>query len=557
MGQSLITHYSSLWAERIDLFKMKIASLAIIAVLLACPTICAQKQGGHMMYGELKSSESTLDPVTFSNTMALRLVELIFDGLLSFDPNGNPVWKLTKGEPEIVGQEIYIFKLRPNVRWHDGEPFSAYDVLFTYIAMKKAGRKNVAESVDFIRDVIVEDDLTVKFFLKGLVRNPLGKLAFKVVPYHCFVTDINGINSENPECCVRKDSSFTLKPIGTGPYKFREITDEKVVLDVNEDYFSERANINEITISPATMELMLVYGLTQKWLHLVVDLNSAYRKDIKAASARNPEEEPWIHEYSSLSYYFFALNNNNRFLKDKEVRQAITYATNREEWINNIELGAAALVSGPFPPDSEFLNPNVKPYEYDPDKAKRLLRSVGFSDTDGDGYLDRDGDKLSLTLKVHTDSEKHANVCKSFEHALRDIGVEVKWQVVMDKERWEQEILFQHDFDVVFGGWAYSRSASLKPFFHSTQSVPGGNNFISYNNEIVDICLDLAENQPDPEVSKSAYRELHKILADECPYVFLWSPKRMAAGRQSLHTYGKVDPYSFFTYITDWYLESK
>ena len=310
-------------------------------------------------------------------------------------------------------------------------------------------------------------------------------------------------------------------------------------------------------MSPATMELMLVYGLTQKWLHLVVDLNSAYRKNIKAASARNPEEEPWIHEYSSLSYYFFALNNNNRFLRDKEVRQAITCATNREEWINNIELGAATLVSGPFPPDSEFLNPNVEPYEYNPDKAKRLLRSAGFSDTDGDGYLDRDGEKFSLTLKVHTDSEKHANACKSFEHALREVGIELKWKVIMDKDRWEQEIFFQHDFDIVFGGWAYSRSASLKPFFHSTQSVPGGNNFISYNNEIVDICLDLAENQPDPEVSKSAYQELHKILADECPYVFLWSPRRMAAGRQSLHTYGKIAPYAFFTYITEWYLESK
>jgi len=535
---------------------INIALLIIVAVFLACPTVCAQKQGGRMVYGELKSSESTFDPITLSNPMALRLVELIFDGLLSFDDNGNPLWKLAAEEPEIIGQEIYIFKLRPNVKWHDGESFSAYDVLFTYIAMKKAGRKSVSESVDFIRDVKVEDNLTVKFFLKGLVRNPLGKLAFKIVPYHCFVSDTNEIKIENPDCCVRKDSSFALKPIGTGPYRFREISDEKVVLEVNEDYCLERANIDEITMSPFTMELGLVIGLTQRMLDLVVDLNRHYMRDIKAA-CRNPEEVPWTREYSSLSYYFFGLNNNNKFLKDKEVRQAITYATNRKEWMERIEMSAATLVSGPFPPDSEFLNPNVAPCEYNPDKAKELLNRVGFADTDGDGYLDRDGEKFSLTLKVHTESDRNTQICKSFEQDLREVGIEVKWEVIMDKDKWEQEILFLHNFDVVFGGWAYSRSASLKPFFHSTQSVPGGNNFISYNNSMVDLYLEIAENQPDPEVSKNAYRALHKTLAEECPYVFLWSPKRMAAGRQRLHTYDKIAPYAFFTYVTDWYLDSR
>jgi len=533
---------------------VKIALLIIIAVFLSCPIVWAQKQGGRMVYGELKSSESTFDPITLSNPMALRLVELIFDGLLSFDDNGNPLWKLASEEPEIIGQEIYIFKLRPDVKWHDGEPFSAYDVLFTYIAMKKAGRKSVSDSVDFIRDVKVEDNVTVKFFLKGLVRNPLGKLAFKIVPYHCFVSDANEINIENPDCCVRKDSSFALKPVGTGPYRFSEITDEKVVLEVNEDYFSGRANIDEITMAPFAMELGLVIGLTQRMLDLVVDLNRHYIRDIIAA-CRNPEKMPWIREYSSLSYYFFGLNNNNKFLKDKEVRQAITSATNRKEWMKRIEMDAATLVSGPFPPDSEFLNPNVAPYEYNPNTAKELLRSVGFADTNGDGYLDRDGEKFCLTLKVHTESDRNTQICKSFEHDLREVGIEIKWEVIMDKDKWEQEILFQHNFDVVFGGWAYSRSASLKPFFHSTQSVPGGSNFISYNNSMVDLYLEIAENQPDPEVSKNAYRALHKTLAAECPYVFLWSPKRMAAGRQRLHTYDKIDPYAFFTYITDWYLE--
>ena len=113
---------------------------------------------------------------------------------------------------------------------------------------------------------------------------------------------------------------------------------------------------------------------------------------------------------------------------------------------------------------------------------------------------------------------------------------------------------FKHDFDIVLDSWAFSIGATLYPLLHSSQSFPGGKNYISYNNLAVDITLDLFKEETDPAALQNLGRELHRMLRQESPYIFLWTPLRIAVGDIKIRNV-QIHPDVFFNYITEWWLE--
>lgn len=545
--------------------------LTVLAFLLLSIswTISAQQEGGRIRYGEMRKRQSKYDPIHRTTKLARRVDVMVFNGLLTFDKDNRPVPRLIDlTKEELLNYEpqnmiIYEFPLRHDVKWHDGTPFTAYDVLFTYLAMKR--NPTTRDRVDFIAELNVHGRYTIEFRLKDPILNALGRLAFPIVPHHPFVPEQENVQADNPNCRIPELHEFVAVPIGTGPYKFdpkiQHSNEVRLLVNKNYPLLSDgriRSYIDEIEMRPFPDAHALAQAVSFGGIDLAVEVpNNLVGTTIKDAESAG--KQLLKERYQSLSYYFFALNQEHPFLGGEEnqpVRQALNYATNREQWLDAIESGAGILISGPFPHDSPYADSSVQPYEYDPKKAKSLLNDAGFTDTDGDGIREKNGQPFRLTLKQIAGKQKESQICRALINDLRKVGIQVESETIASEEEWEQQVYYNHEFDIVLDTWAFSLGAGLYPLFHSTQSKPGMKNYISYNNAPIDITLQLFREEMDPSALQNLGRDLHRMLHQECPYIFLWTPLRTAVWDSKIRNV-QIHPDAFFNYVTEWWIENK
>jgi peptide/nickel transport system substrate-binding protein len=241
------------------------------------------------------------------------------------------------------------------------------------------------------------------------------------------------------------------------------------------------------------------------------------------------EEIPFLKVYSqpSLSYSYIGYNLKNPLFQDKRVRQAFTYAINREEIVQYVLYGYGTVISGPFPRHLWYYNPNVKPLPYDPQKARQLLAEAGWKDTDGDGILDKDGKPFRFKLITNSGNDTRRDVGVLVQRQLRELGVDVafetyEWSVFL------KNFINARYFDACILGWGLSPDPDDYQIWHSSQ-IEKGFNFISYKNPEADHLWEEGRREYDVEKRKKIYWRLHEIIAEDQPYTFLFSPLSISA----------------------------
>jgi peptide/nickel transport system substrate-binding protein len=499
--------------------------------------------GGVMNYGEYGRS-TTLDPITSNDMISLRISELIFNGLVGIDEKQEIVPELAERVETSDDGLKYTFHLRKDVTWHpkEGEEpkaFTADDVIFTYdVMMHPKTITSLKVRFEFIQSLAKIDDYTVEFTLKRPILNALAKFSFKIIPKH---------GPENPEFLTREDP-FVHKPIGTGPYVLRNITgDHEVILVANDNYFQGRPHINKFIAKPFADQNIMSQALMFNAIDMIVLVNP---RDIPQIQG---DKRLVLQPYNALSYSFFGYNTRNPLLADKRVRKAITYAVNRQEMLDSFFQGQGTIISGPFAPGSWAYNLDIQPLPYDPQKAIELLNEAGFVQGD-DGIMEKDGEKLSLTLKVPIEKESEAvkRVVLAFKNYLSKIGVDIQGEF---KEwlSWKEDVFVNHDFDVIFASWVFDDSADITSLFHSSEIGPWMNNFGAYSNPEVDSFIVESKLTLDHEKRRTIYRKLHSMLAEECPYTFLWTLTNYAAYHKRLR-HVAIHPYKFFSFADAWYI---
>jgi len=524
-----------------------ITSLMVFVVMLpqakAKPKNDGNPDGGTMNYGEYGRA-ATLDPITSNDMISLRISELIFNGLVGIDEKQEIVPELAERVETSDDGLKYTFYLRKDVTWHpkEGEepkPFTAEDVIFTYnVMMHPKTITSLKVRFEFIESATKIDDYTVEFTLKRPILNALAKFSFKIIPKH---------GPENGEFLTREDP-FVHKPIGTGPYMLRNITaDHEVVLVANEDYFQGRPHINKLIAKPFADQNIMSQALMFNAIDMIVLVNP---RDIPQIQG---DKRFVLQPYNALSYSFFGYNMRNPLLADKRVRKAITHAVNRQEMLDSFFQGQGTIISGPYAPGSWAYNLDVQPLPYDPEKAMELLNEAGFT-RGADGIMEKDGEKLSFTLKVPIEKESEAvkRVVLAFKNYLGKIGVDIQAEF---KEwlSWKEDVFRTHDFDVIFASWVFDDSADITSLFHSSEIGPWMNNFGAYANPEVDSFIVESKLTLDHEKRRTIYRKLHSILADECPYTFLWTLTNYAAYHKRLR-HVAIHPYKFFSFADGWYI---
>ncbi len=453
---------------------------------------------------------SNLIPILASDSASHEIAGLVYNGLLKYDANLNLTGDLAKSwEISKDGLEI-TFHLRKGVRWHDGKPFTAKDVLFTYKLMVDP-KTPTPYAADFteVKRAEAPDDYTFKVYYKRPFAPGLASWTLSILPKHLLAgKDIT-------------KSPLIRHPIGTGPYRFKEwIPGQKIVLEYNPDYFEGRPYINwyvsRVIPDSATLFLELKAGGIDYMSLTPIQ----YKRQTNTSWFRQNFRK---YSYLASSYTYLGYNLRCPLFKDKRVRQAISYAINKKEIIDGVLLGLGEIATGPYKPGMWAYNPNVKRYPYNPQLAKKLLAEAGWRDTDGDGILDKNGRPFVFTIITNQGNLMRLNAAQIIQYRLAQIGIKVKIRVIewaafirqfIDKRRFEATIL----------GWTIPPEPDLYDVWHSSKDVPGGLNFIGYHNTEVDKLIEEARNSFDMNERKRCYYRIQEILAEEQPYTFLYIP---------------------------------
>jgi len=455
---------------------------------------------------------SFLNPILSQDSASSDINGFVFNGLIKYDRNlQNLVGELAESWKVENGQEPKItFSLRRGVRWHDGKPFTAHDVKFTYDKIMDEKTNTVRRSsYELVKTAEVLDPYTFRITYKQPFSPGLESWGIGIIPKHLLGDeDIN-------------TTSFNRKPIGTGAFRFVEwVSDEKIVVEANPNYFEGKPNLDRIVyrIIPETalneMEIM-TRG---------VDYSSVYPYEY-----RRMNEVPFLKIYSqpSLGYTYIGYNLKNPIFQDKRVRRAFTHAINREEIVQYVLYGLGTVATGPFPNHLWYCNPNVKSLPYDPQKARQILSEAGWKDTNGDGILDRDGKPFKFTLITNSGNDTRRDVGVLVQRQLREIGIDVTFELYEWSVFLKNFVNAKH-FDACVLGWSLSVDPDAYEIWHSSQ-IERGFNFISYQNPEVDRLWEEGRKEYDVEKRKQIYWRIHELIADDQPYTFLYVPLGMAA----------------------------
>jgi len=455
------------------------------------------------------SDARTLVPILASDSASSDICGMVFNGLVKYDENIKIVGDLAQRWDILEGGLVIVFHLRKNVKWHDGAPFTARDVEFTYKKLVDPDVKT-PYSGDFerIKSLEVIDDHTVRVTYKEPFSPALSSWGMPIMPEHLLgKVDMN-------------KTPFGRNPVGTGPYKFKSWkTGEKIELVSNHEYFEGRPYIDRyiyrIIPDDATIFLELeTEGIDLSFLSPLQFTRQTGSNFFKTHYRK--------FRYPSFGYTYMAYNLHDPKFQDSRVREAINYAVNKDEIVKALFFGLARVTTGPFMMDSWAYNKDVLPVSYDPRAAKRLLAQAGWIDLNGDGLVEKDGRPFEFTVLVNQGNVERLRCAEIIQGYLKAIGISMKIRVL----EWSaliNEFINKKRFEAILMGWFLGRDPDNYDIWHSSKTREGEFNFVGYANPEVDRLLVEGRRTFDEKSRARIYHEIHELIYNDQPYLFLYS----------------------------------
>lgn len=450
---------------------------------------------------------SVLLPVLASDSGSFDITGLIFNGLVKYDKDIQLVPELAE-RWEISDDNLKIkFFLRKDVKWQDGKPFTSRDVEFTY-KMYIDPKTPTAYASDFlkVKELKVIDDYTVEVIYDKPYAPALGSWGTAIHPAHLLEgQDIT-------------QSNLKREPIGTGPYKFSEWkTGERIMLDSYHNYFEGRPFIDRVLtrIIPdqATMFLELKAGK----LDYTGLTPLQYTRQTQSKSF---QEDFNKYKYLTFNYSYLGYNLKHPKFQDKRVRQALTYAINRQSLVDGVLFGLGKVTNAPYKPDTIWYNHSVNSYEYNLEKAKTLLAEVGWK-PGKDGLLEKEGEPFEFTIITNQGNEVRKNTATIIQRDLKQVGIKVNIRVI-EWAAFLKNFINKRNFEACLLGWGIGVDPNQMDIWHSSKTGERELNFISYQNPKVDELLELGVSTYDQAERKKYYDQIQEIISEDQPYTFLF-----------------------------------
>jgi peptide/nickel transport system substrate-binding protein len=473
---------------------------------------------GEAAYGDtliraLPANVSGLIPNIIGDKYSHDAVAMIYNGLITHDKDTNIIPDLAEAWDLAPDCRELTFRLRKNVRWHDGHPFTADDVVFTYRLMTHPKTPSpYKDDFDDVASVAAADPFTVRVRYKTSYANALLIWSQTMLPKHLLEKYMQeGRLKEAPQ-------NFT-NPVGTGPYKFLEMrSGEKIVVVANPDYYAGRPYISRIVYRVIPSQATIFLELKAKGID---------QADLTALQFQRQTDYPAFKSaynkfrYADKVYTYLGLNHADPRFADKRVRQAFAHAINKRDLIDGVRLGLAREATGPYKPGTWVYNPNVRTYPYNPARARQLLAEAGWTSKNAEGLLVKDGQPFTFDLLISQGSDEGKKSAEIIQAQLREIGVGVELRVL----EWAallKEHIKKHRFAATAMAWSVGLDPDQYAIWHSSQTGPDEFNFVSYKNAEVDALLDRGRRACGQAERKRIYDRLQEILAEEQPLVFLY-----------------------------------
>ncbi len=418
---------------------------------------------------------------------------LLFNGLTGHDGDNAVVPALAKSWDFDEETCTYTFHLEEDVRWHDGEPFTAEDVQFTIEAIMdpENGSEN-APNFEDVEEITVIDDHTIAFRLSAPNVAFLDYMTMAILPKHL----LEGEDMQTAD--------FFRSPIGTGPYKLASWDEgQAITLEKNADYFKGEPNIDTIVFK-------IVPDDNAKALQLragELDLALLTPKD---AATFADEEGFTCYDMETADYRGILFNFQNEYWQEnRDLIPAVCYAIDREAIIDAVLLGQGMAAYGPLQRNI-YNYEDVEHYDYDPEKARAVLEAAGCV-LGEDGFYTRNGETVGFVISVGAGDQVRIDMAQIIAQQLREIGMDVTVDIPAQVD-WSGQMAY-------LIGWGSPFDADDHTY--KVFGTDKGANYSGYSNADVDRYLTEARESDDPAVRAEAYANFQKALAADPAFAFI------------------------------------
>ncbi len=534
-------------------------SAGVVEFLDACAsatttTTQTGKKGGHVVEGNF-SDVRTFNSMLSSDTASNQVLGLMFEGLLNSKKNGDLVGALAQDLPKTSSDGLtYTFKLRPNLKWSDGQPLTADDVVFTYQLAYDPKYADVAsprrgDLSKYIASVTAPDAQTVvitttQVFAPFLVshtqygilpKHVLGSLSGKDIntaPFNSAPTVSNGVFKfvswqSGQQVTLARNDNYWAGPSLLDQYIYKVLPDSVTV--------GNQLKTGEIDIGP---------------------VDPSQYDSVKSSGTVNLIEFP-VAIFDFYAYNLDTTKLGGKLFGQKEVRQALVYALDRQSWVQAIYFGHAEVATSVEPPTSWAFK--AKPqvvYTFDKAKANSLLDGAGWV-KGADGIRVKDGLPLRFEMHTNAGNKQRESLLQVMQQSWKDIGVDATPKLIQFPQL-VTEIVSTRTFDMFLVGFSWGQDPDEAPLFHSRNTVPGGFNGADFKNADVDAALDGAIATLDKNKRKQLYYQFQDIMSDQVPAPILmfnkgiWgvSKRVMGADFGTYNQYGNR-PWMQNVWVTD------
>lgn len=484
------------------------------------------EQGGTLISAMI-GEPSSLIPMIAGESAAAEIAAQLFNTLLTFDANLDLTGALASDWEVADDNKTITFHLKPDLQWADGEPLTSKDVLFTWqLVTAESTQSPYAADYQLVKSATAPDALTFVVEYAQPYAPALNSWAgLEILPAHLLQgKDIH-------------TAAFGQQPIGSHYYQLDKWQ--------HGEYLRLTRNLKSV-LGPArinTRVARIIPDRSAQFLELMadnIDLMGLDPIKFSRVIPARPALKSQLNLYKALgnAYTYLGFNLKRKPFDDIRVRQAINYAIDKQEIIDGVYLGLGINIASPYKPGTRWSNPDLKPYPYDPEKAKSLLAEAGYNHTNADGWIERDGQPFEIEIITNQNKEREKSALL-IQRRLKAIGIKVTFRA-LEWASFISNYIKKKDFDVVILGWQLGLDPDQYNIWHSSQQAPGQFNFVGYENALVDRLLEQGRTELDPDKRQVIYHQFAKQLLSDSPIIYLSAGYELSAIHQRVK--GIQDP---------------
>lgn len=528
-------------------------------------------EGGTYIEGLIGSPQYINPLYSSANDVDGDIGRLVFSSLFTRGENGELINDLTENYEANEDKKIYSFKIKENVFWHNGGKLTTDDILFTFNTIKDSQFKSPLRFS--FAGVTAEkiDDYRFKFILSEPYAAFLELLTFGIIPAELW--------GQIPPAAASL-ASLNLKPVGSGPYKFKSFEKDKngnikdYILTVNKDYYNKKPFIEEIRFYFFPDPLEAIQALNENTLDGLSYLPRGLKEKIISQDSLN------FYRLNIPQLNAIFLNQEkNKALAEKKLRWALALALDKNKIIAEVLNGEGKAANSPLLPLNFAYKENVKKYEYNPEEARKLLEEAGWKlkkiteeDIAGEEETEnkvlekmgpgewRQKDNNFLVINLDTvEAGDNPQIAEMVGKLWQEVGVKTNIQIVSPSQI-QTEILKNKDYEALFYGQIIGADPDVYAFWHSSQTGSYGLNIANFRNKEVDKLLEEARLLSDQEKRKEKYYSFQDIIVEELPAIFMYSPTYTYVQNKKIKNFSAKTillPENRFANIQEWYVKTK